>query len=177
MSNAVRSASVLVALVLSLALPHKLTLLRRDTAQRHPLLMNHNRLRPYASFLVGVALTAELTTSVLLLVDPIAGLPIASGLLFFYASQLKRLPPSEDCECFGQYFPSTARAGGIRNVVLGGAAAGCWLLLVTRVVPEAPLTALGAAPAGVMLAGVLAAWMARRAGGLQTFDRVPTRPM
>jgi hypothetical protein len=157
MADAVRALALFLAAILAFAAVHKGLVLHRGLAAAIPLIgsREHRAARPRAW--LAAALAAEVVTVGLLLVAPRAGLFAAVSLLGFYAVELRHLPASEPCNCFGGAGPdATSRTAIYRN--LGLAALGV-AAVAASIAGGENAADVSQASAGVALL-LIAAWVA-----------------
>lgn len=117
----VRSFSLCVALLLCLAIAHKVRVLYGGDARREPLLAQRAWLQRHATPALATAAAVEAAVVTALLIAPPAGLAMASLLLAAYSLELRRLPADQPCNCFGAILAESSSASAIRrNLALIG---------------------------------------------------------
>lgn len=123
MADAVRAVELFLAAAFAFAALHKGLVLRSGLAAELPLIESREQRAARPRTWLAAALGAELTALGLLLAVPRAGLLAAAALLGYYALELRRLPASQPCNCFGGAGPdATSRTAIYRNLALAGIA-------------------------------------------------------
>lgn len=150
-ASAVTGIEVFIGGVLALGLGRKLFVLTRGDAASEPLLARETR-RRHARTLLALAALVELATIVLLVAEPAVGLIVAAALLGVYAWELRRLEPSQPCNCLplagGGAGRNTAIARNVVLIAIALAAAG--LAHLDGSTPQ-PAAAIGLASLGFAL--------------------------
>lgn len=118
MEELLRAVSLVMASLFGLAAVHKFRLAFSRSAGSHPLLSSGWR-RRHAGPLAALSGVIEVVVVVLLLIVPVVGALLATGLLGFYAIDLRRLPKEAGCGCFGGALDWPRGAAIKRNVAMG----------------------------------------------------------
>jgi hypothetical protein len=164
-ADLVRALTLYVALLLVLAVAHKVRVLYARRAGAEPLIELGGWRKRHASVAIALAAIGEIALAVVLIAVPIIGAAGSSLLLAFYAREVARLPADQPCNCFGEVLRThDGRAAIRRNVVLATAAAGAFLAYATGAVGVAPLSGVTFGIALILAAALAAAEIVRRFG-------------
>jgi len=164
-ADVVRALSLFVALLLLLAVGHKVRVLYARQAEAEPLIGLGGRRKRHPSAAISLAAIVEIALAVALVAVPVIGCAGASLLLAFYAREVGRLPADQPCNCFGEVLRTHDGGAAIRrNVVLAVATAGAFLAYATGAVDVAPLSGVTFGIALILTAALAAAEVVRRLG-------------
>jgi hypothetical protein len=157
--------SLCFAALLATAVAHKVTVLARGTAPVQPLIKARGLEGKRAALALGASAALEVAIAVLLVFAPAWGLLAVATLMLFYAGELRRLSPEENCHCFGEWLAATRRAGAIRrNLVLSGVAATGGIASVAGLVETASVSQLTVGATLIVAAAVVPVSLQRKVG-------------
>lgn len=170
-----RGVTICFALLLVVAIAHKLRVLASKGARTEPVIATHGWSERAAESVLAAVMIIEVATVIALLAVPVLGLFVVSLLLVVYAVELRRLRPGESCACFGDLFTASDRAAAIRrNLILLaasvalGASYGAGLLEIAPL--SQPTIGIAAVAAAAMAAGKA------RAALLRSVSTTPPMP-
>jgi hypothetical protein len=164
-ADGVRALSLYAALLLVLAVGHKVRVLYTRQAEAEPLIKLGGWRERHASAAITLAAIGEITLAVLLVAVPVLGCAGVALLLTFYAREVARLPADQPCNCLGGVLRTNAGGAAIRrNVVLAVATAGAFLGYATGAVDVASLSGATFGIALILVAALAAAEALRRFG-------------
>lgn len=165
------SIMLLIGALLLIGAAHKVQTLRRGLARFEPML----RLTPWdrvsANPLLALIAGLEVAIAAALIVAPAAGAGAGCLLLAFYATQIRRLPAEQSCQCFGGLFVQEQRGAFRRNLVLLALSLLVMIGIVAGIEPRLSNLAIGLT--ATIAAGFLGAEMQRRVAQ-RTPRRLPT---
>jgi hypothetical protein len=114
-----RGVTLCIALLLVLAIGHKVRVLASNGARIEPVIATRGWSERVTTSVLAVVTVLEAACVVALLAAPTLGLFAVAMLLIVYAIELRRLRPDEGCACFGELFTAPDRAAAIgRNLIL-----------------------------------------------------------
>ena len=95
--------SLCFAVLLGAAVLHKFSVLSRGTAAAQPLIKVRGLQGRRAAVVLAAGAALEVAVAATLVLAPGPGFLTVAVLLLFYASELRRLAPEENCHCFGEW--------------------------------------------------------------------------
>lgn len=169
----VRSGAIVFAMLLAIAVVHKVRSIGGGRAAAEPLIAAGSWTRRHATATLVGAGAVECCIAVALVVQPEVGYFAFTALLSAYVWRLQLLAANEDCNCFGEIFAARSRRAAVfRNAILAAGSLFAGALIAMGVAEPAAMSPTVVGLVAVAIAGGLALHVLNRLNQSQVLRNV-----